>query len=144
MITIITTTTMMIFIIIFVIRILTVLLLCSVHQGQRSHATSLAEKYHDFGVLIELCETSGEQGTLQKYMTQFTDQVGMSIKPPSENVNDSLNSKCVFCCKRWSESWRFSRLKNPKALTYMKKFKSLLTYGFSCLFLLSGIFRLRI
>ena len=92
------------FIIIFVIRILTVLLLCSVHQGQRSHATSLAEKYHDFGVLIELCETSGEQGTLQKYMTQFTDQVGMSIKPPSENVNDSLNSKCVFCCKRWSES----------------------------------------
>lgn len=95
---------MMIFIIIFVIRILTVLLLCSVHQGQRSHATSLAEKYHDFGVLIELCETSGEQGTLQKYMTQFTDQVGMSIKPPSENVNDSLNSKCVFCCKRWSES----------------------------------------
>ena len=86
----------MIFIIIFVIRILTVLLLCSVHQGQRSHAASLAEKYHDFGVLIELCETSGEQGTLQKYMTQFTDQVGMSIKPPSENVNDSLNSKCVF------------------------------------------------
>lgn len=45
-----------------------------VHQGQRSHAASLAEKYHDFGVLIELCESAGDQGTLQKYMIQFTDQ----------------------------------------------------------------------
>lgn len=51
-----------------------IVILPLVHQGQRSHAASLAEKYHDFGVLIELCETSGEQGTLQKYMTQFTDQ----------------------------------------------------------------------
>ena len=82
--------------IIFVMRIPTVLLMRSVHQGQRSHAASLAEKYHDFGVLIELCESAGDQGTLQKYMTQFTDQVGMLIKPPSENnVNDSLNVKYV-------------------------------------------------
>lgn len=47
----------------------------SVHLGQRSHAASLAEKYHDFGVLIELCESAGHQGTLQQYMTRFTEEV---------------------------------------------------------------------
>ena len=47
----------------------------SVRLGQRTHAASLAEKYHDFGVLIELCESSGDQDTLQRYMTQFTQQV---------------------------------------------------------------------
>jgi len=51
-------------------------LICSVHLGQRTHAASLAEKYHDFGVLIELCESSGDQDTLQRYMNQFTQQVG--------------------------------------------------------------------
>ncbi|XP_068683953.1 nuclear pore complex protein Nup133-like isoform X2 [Montipora foliosa] len=45
-----------------------------VHLGQRTHAASLAEKYHDFGVLIELCESSGDQDTLQRYMNQFTQQ----------------------------------------------------------------------
>ncbi|XP_078352494.1 nuclear pore complex protein Nup133-like isoform X2 [Oculina patagonica] len=45
-----------------------------VHVGQRSHAASLAEKYHDFGVLIELCESTGDQSTLQQYMTQFTEE----------------------------------------------------------------------
>ena len=51
------------------------LLMPSVHLGQRSHAASLAEKYHDFGILIELCESTGDQSTLQQYMTQFTDEV---------------------------------------------------------------------
>ncbi len=51
------------------------LLMPSVHVGQRSHAASLAEKYHDFGVLIELCESTGDQSTLQQYMTQFTEEV---------------------------------------------------------------------
>lgn len=50
-------------------------LMPSVHLGQRSHAASLAEKYHDFGVLIELCESTGDQSTLQRYMTQFTEEV---------------------------------------------------------------------
>lgn len=45
-----------------------------VHLGQQTHAASLAEKYHDFGVLIELCESSGDQDTLQRYMNQFTQQ----------------------------------------------------------------------
>lgn len=53
-------------------------MISSVHLGQRTHAASLAEKYHDFGVLIELCESSGDQDTLQRYMTQFTHQVGAS------------------------------------------------------------------
>lgn len=50
-------------------------LMPSVHLGQRSHAASLAEKYHDFGVLIELCESADHQGTLQQYMTRFTEEV---------------------------------------------------------------------
>lgn len=45
-----------------------------VHLGERTYAASLAEKYHDFGVLIELCESSGDQDTLQRYMNQFTQQ----------------------------------------------------------------------
>ena len=49
--------------------------ICLVHLGQQTHAASLAEKYRDFGVLIELCESSGDQDTLQRYMTQFTEQV---------------------------------------------------------------------
>lgn len=51
----------------------------SVHLGERTYAASLAEKYHDFGVLIELCESSGDQDTLQRYMNQFTQQVGTRI-----------------------------------------------------------------
>ena len=47
----------------------------SVQLGQRSHAASLAEKYLDFGILIELCESGGDQSTLQQYMTQFTEEV---------------------------------------------------------------------
>ena len=43
--------------------------------GQRTQAASLAEKYHDFGILIELCESSGDQDKLQRYMTQFAEQV---------------------------------------------------------------------
>lgn len=55
--------------------IIQVVVFSSVHLEQRTHATSLAEKYHDFGVLIELCESAGDQDTLQRYMTQFTQQV---------------------------------------------------------------------
>ena len=59
----------------YTVHIIIKRLIPSVHLGQRSHAASLAEKYHDFGILIELCESAGHQGTLQQYMTRFAEEV---------------------------------------------------------------------
>lgn len=42
---------------------------------QYSQATSLAEKYQDFGILIELCETMEDKDSLEKYSIQFKEQV---------------------------------------------------------------------
>ncbi|KAK3749505.1 hypothetical protein QZH41_013473 [Actinostola sp. cb2023] len=41
---------------------------------QFSQAASLAEKYQDFGILIELCESRDDKESLQKYSTQFSEQ----------------------------------------------------------------------
>ncbi|KAM8813256.1 nuclear pore complex protein Nup133 [Rhynchonycteris naso] len=42
--------------------------------GQYSWAASLAEKYCDFDILVQMCEHTDNQTRLQRYMTQFADQ----------------------------------------------------------------------
>ncbi|XP_036925305.1 nuclear pore complex protein Nup133 [Sturnira hondurensis] len=42
--------------------------------GQYSWAASLAEKYCDFDILVQMCELTDNQARLQRYMTQFADQ----------------------------------------------------------------------
>uniref|UniRef100_A0A6I8N949 Nucleoporin 133 n=1 Tax=Ornithorhynchus anatinus TaxID=9258 RepID=A0A6I8N949_ORNAN len=44
------------------------------HLGQHQWAASLAEKYCDFDILVQLCEQTDNQTRLQRYMTQFADQ----------------------------------------------------------------------
>ncbi|XP_073076070.1 nuclear pore complex protein Nup133 isoform X1 [Manis javanica] len=41
--------------------------------GQYSWAASLAEKYCDFDILVQICEQTDNQTRLQRYMTQFQD-----------------------------------------------------------------------
>ncbi|XP_065536370.1 nuclear pore complex protein Nup133 isoform X2 [Lathamus discolor] len=42
--------------------------------GQYQMAATLAEKYHDFDILVQMCEQTDNQARLQRYMTQFADQ----------------------------------------------------------------------
>nr|KAF6279960.1 nucleoporin 133 [Myotis myotis] len=42
--------------------------------GQHAWAASLAEKYCDFDILVQMCEQTDNQTRLQRYMTQFADQ----------------------------------------------------------------------
>ncbi|XP_013011927.1 nuclear pore complex protein Nup133 isoform X2 [Cavia porcellus] len=42
--------------------------------GQYPCAASLAEKYCDFDILVQMCEQMDNQTRLQRYMTQFADQ----------------------------------------------------------------------
>uniref|UniRef100_A0A8C5MUE1 Nuclear pore complex protein Nup133 n=1 Tax=Leptobrachium leishanense TaxID=445787 RepID=A0A8C5MUE1_9ANUR len=42
--------------------------------GQYTWASSLAEKYCDFDILVQICDLTDNQTRLQQYMTQFTDQ----------------------------------------------------------------------
>ncbi|KAK1327991.1 hypothetical protein QTO34_012413 [Cnephaeus nilssonii] len=42
--------------------------------GQYSLAASLAEKYCDFDILVQMCEQTDNQTRLQRYMTQFAEQ----------------------------------------------------------------------
>ncbi|KAM8952541.1 nuclear pore complex protein Nup133 [Pelodytes ibericus] len=42
--------------------------------GQYTWASSLAEKYCDFDILVQICELTDNQGRLQQYMTQFSDK----------------------------------------------------------------------
>ncbi|ELW68081.1 Nuclear pore complex protein Nup133 [Tupaia chinensis] len=42
--------------------------------GQFAWAASLAEKYCDFDILVQMCELTDNQPRLQRYMTQFADQ----------------------------------------------------------------------
>lgn len=42
--------------------------------GQYPWAASLAEKYCDFDILVQMCEQTDNQARLQRYMTQFADQ----------------------------------------------------------------------
>lgn len=47
----------------------------AVTLGQYPWAASLAEKYCDFDILVQMCEQTDNQARLQRYMTQFADQV---------------------------------------------------------------------
>lgn len=38
-------------------------------------AAALAEKYCDFDILVQMCEQTDNQARLQRYMSQFADQV---------------------------------------------------------------------
>ncbi|XP_075387887.1 nuclear pore complex protein Nup133 isoform X1 [Tenrec ecaudatus] len=42
--------------------------------GQHQWAASLAEKYCDFDILVQMCEQTNNQSRLQRYMAQFADQ----------------------------------------------------------------------
>lgn len=42
--------------------------------GQYTWASSLAEKYCDFDILVQICDLTDNQTRLQQYMTQFSDQ----------------------------------------------------------------------
>ncbi|XP_069810810.1 nuclear pore complex protein Nup133 [Dendropsophus ebraccatus] len=42
--------------------------------GQHQWASSLAEKFCDFDILVQICELTDNQNRLQRYMTQFADQ----------------------------------------------------------------------
>ncbi|XP_008583003.1 PREDICTED: nuclear pore complex protein Nup133 [Galeopterus variegatus] len=42
--------------------------------GQYAWAASLAEKYCDFDILVQMCEQTDNQSRLQRYMTQFAEQ----------------------------------------------------------------------
>ncbi|XP_076316561.1 nuclear pore complex protein Nup133 isoform X1 [Tachypleus tridentatus] len=50
------------------------LILPLLKMGQYERAASLAEKYCDFGILVQLCEDTNNQEKLQRYMHQFVDQ----------------------------------------------------------------------
>ncbi|NXG42669.1 NU133 protein, partial [Psilopogon haemacephalus] len=43
--------------------------------GQYQMAATLAEKYCDFDILVQMCEQTDNQARLQRYMSQFADQV---------------------------------------------------------------------
>ncbi|XP_078592881.1 nuclear pore complex protein Nup133-like [Branchiostoma floridae x Branchiostoma japonicum] len=45
-----------------------------VDAGQHERAASLAEKYCDFSVLVQLCEDTDNQERLERYMVQFADK----------------------------------------------------------------------
>ena len=48
----------------------------TVEAEEYERATSLAEKYLDFRVLVEVCEKTNSSERRNKYLTQFADKVG--------------------------------------------------------------------
>lgn len=46
-----------------------------VSRGYLEEALSLAEKYRDFHLLIEICEELDDQEKLQNYMNKFRNEV---------------------------------------------------------------------
>lgn len=40
-------------------------------------AASLAEKYYDFDLLIQLCEETDNSDRIERYITQFSDKVSL-------------------------------------------------------------------
>lgn len=43
-------------------------------------AASLAEKYYDFEILIQLCEVSDNTDRIEKYLRQFSDKVSLLLE----------------------------------------------------------------
>ncbi|XP_064623081.1 nuclear pore complex protein Nup133-like [Lineus longissimus] len=44
------------------------------HLEQYERAASLAEKYHEFGILMRICEDTDNDDRLKRYMTQFAEE----------------------------------------------------------------------
>ena len=49
-------------------------LLSSVEHGQFDQSIELAEKYHDFHLLVHLCESAGDRDRLKTYIARFSEQ----------------------------------------------------------------------
>jgi len=49
-------------------------------------AAALAEKYCDFDILVQMCEQTDNQARLQRYMSQFADQVTLFFLFPLDSV----------------------------------------------------------
>ena len=47
----------------------------AVKHGQLHAASDLAERYHDFRVLVTLCQESGNTSRLKEYITNYSEQV---------------------------------------------------------------------
>jgi len=47
----------------------------TVEKEHAELAASLAEKYYDFEILIQLCETTDNTDRIERYITQFSDKV---------------------------------------------------------------------
>ncbi|XP_045393002.1 nuclear pore complex protein Nup133 isoform X3 [Lemur catta] len=65
--------------------------------GQYQLAASLAEKYCDFDILVQMCEQTDNQSRLQRYMTQFADQRRESEANCSLSPFLTMDSWRIFC-----------------------------------------------
>ena len=45
-----------------------------VDHGQYDHSIDLAERYHDFSLLVRLCESAGDRERLKSYVVRFSEQ----------------------------------------------------------------------
>ena len=43
-------------------------------HGQYDHSIDLAERYHDFSLLVRLCESAGDRERLKSYVVRFSEQ----------------------------------------------------------------------
>ena len=43
-------------------------------HGQFDQSIELAEKYHDFHLLVHLCESAGDRDRLKTYIVRFSEQ----------------------------------------------------------------------
>ncbi len=55
------------------------MVLFAVQHEQYERAASLAEKYSDFGILVQLCEVTNNQDRLQRYMNQYQKNVNIGV-----------------------------------------------------------------
>lgn len=64
--------------------------LFSVEGKQLELAASLAEKYYDFEILIQLCELSDNTERIEKYLRQFSDRVSSNGDQSARKTIDSV------------------------------------------------------
>ena len=76
-------------------------------HGQYERGAVLAEKYCDFGILVELCEAgSGRRDRLRHYMDQFSSKVSKQTEQNREIYIDHIEScfKSCLCVELWFHS----------------------------------------
>lgn len=71
--------------------------------GQYPWAASLAEKYCDFDILVQMCEQTDNQARLQRYMTQFADQVSTLVCGGCRLSHSLRLSLCSMPLWLWGE-----------------------------------------